>query len=115
MLPEQCPKFKTCSAPICPLDERWPEAAHLRGEAICWYLLASGKAGAAEPYAGDPTFAECLLQLDAVCAAHPDIRKKVTKAARCGFRLSNFKGRRPVAVSVVSTGGNAPETTPEPS
>lgn len=45
LVPNACPKFYTCSAPICPIDPLWPLAAHLAGEPVCFYLRASGKAG----------------------------------------------------------------------
>jgi hypothetical protein len=86
MLPQDCPIFQTCSAPICPLDPRWPTAYHINGEPVCRYLLASGKQGAAEHYRNDPTFQACLTQLGPVCEAYPCIAKDVAEASRRGFR-----------------------------
>ncbi len=34
-----CPKWKKCSAPICPLDEAILNRKHLPGERVCIYLL----------------------------------------------------------------------------
>jgi hypothetical protein len=50
LVPEDCKKFETCSAPVCPFDPLWRTAAHLPGERVCPYLLGSGKEGAAEWY-----------------------------------------------------------------
>ena len=33
-----CPKFESCSAPICPLDSKWQLRTHLNGERVCHYL-----------------------------------------------------------------------------
>lgn len=93
MTPQDCSKFQTCSAPICPIDPRWPSAVHLDGERVCPYLLASGKPGAAERYATDPAFRECLLQLPLITGRHPDIRRRVVKAARSGFKSDNLGPR----------------------
>src|SRR5262245_61078724 len=86
LIPVDCPRFQTCNASICPLDPLWPSAVHLRGEKVCPYLLGSGKAGADEKYQGDPVFAACLARLPDVTAAHPDIARRVEKAARTAFK-----------------------------
>lgn len=90
MMARDCSKFDTCSAPICPLDAAWPKAAHLPGERVCFHLLASGKAGAVERFAGDPVFRACRLALPLVKAAHPTIRRAVEAAARRGFKGGNL-------------------------
>lgn len=38
-----CPKFKGCDAPICPLDPDWRKRRHLEGESICLYLREYSK------------------------------------------------------------------------
>ena len=86
MIPGDCSKFQTCSAPVCPLDPLWPAAVHLTGEPVCRYLLAAGKEGAADRYAHDPTFPSCLVQLDPICQEHPHIAYEVQRAARRGFK-----------------------------
>jgi hypothetical protein len=90
--PRDCPRFDHCNAPICPLDPAWPKAAHLHGEAVCHYALASGKPGAAEKYADDPVYRQVLIELLLVTARHSDIRYKVKRAARTGFK---GEGRKP--------------------
>jgi hypothetical protein len=91
MQPQDCPKFNTCHAPICPLDPRWPSAVHLQGEPVCRYLLASGKAGAADHYRDDPTFKAVLGVLPTVLAQHPDIARRVAVAARSGFKGEHLR------------------------
>lgn len=42
----KCPKYQTCSAPICPLDSDWSKRTCQPDERVCTYQvkLASGKA-----------------------------------------------------------------------
>ena len=91
--PEECSKFYTCSAPICPLDPKWPRAVHLGGERVCFYLLASGKEGAEERFRDDPIFAACRIALPLVVARHPVIGRVVERAAKSPFRKCNLPGR----------------------
>jgi hypothetical protein len=42
----KCPKFNTCNAPVCPLEEEWTKRKHLSGDKCCVYLLESSKLGA---------------------------------------------------------------------
>jgi hypothetical protein len=93
--PSDCPKFETCGASVCPLDPGWRSAVHLRGERVCQYLLATGKAGAAERFAGDPVFRVVLPMVNAVAARFPDIGHKAAAAARSGFRQDNLAPRKP--------------------
>ena len=88
-----CPIFQTCAAAICPLDPSRHRAAHLPGEPVCRYLLASGKAGAADYYGDDPAFAVCREHGAEVCARHPDIARQVRRAAGSGFRGRHLRGR----------------------
>jgi hypothetical protein len=85
LAPRDCKHFDTCGAAVCPLDPAWRRAAHLPGERVCHYLLAGGKAGAAEFYAGDPVFAAVRAEAPAVLARHNDIRRRVAGAARHGI------------------------------
>jgi hypothetical protein len=90
VLHTDCPRFLTCCAALCPLEPAWREVQHLPGEKVCKYLLDSGKAGAAERYADDPTFAAVMEQREAVCRKHRAIEYEVERAARSGFRKSNL-------------------------
>ena len=38
-----CPKFESCSAPVCPLDAEWELRSHLNGERVCYYLTEYSK------------------------------------------------------------------------
>ena len=89
--PVDCPRFHNCSAAICPLDTT--PAVHLPGEPVCFYLRASGKAGAAERFNDDPVFAACTARLRAVVGRYPDVRRRVEIAAESGFHRSNLPHR----------------------
>ena len=87
MNPTSCPIFQACAAAICPLDPSRHQAAHLKGEPVCRYLLASGKAGAADYYRDDPVFVACQEHLAEVCARHPDIARQVrTDQSECALQ-----------------------------
>jgi hypothetical protein len=85
MCSDDCPRFDTCNAAICPADDRWPTASHRNGEPVCYYLRMSGKEGAAERFADDPVFQLCLERLPAVTAKYPRIGKAIEQAARSAF------------------------------
>ena len=40
---EECKKFDSCSAPICPLDLDYKIRVHLRGDRVCLYLREYAK------------------------------------------------------------------------
>ena len=41
-----CPKFDSCSAPVCPLDPAWQNIHQLKGERVCYYLTEYSKPAA---------------------------------------------------------------------
>lgn len=88
--PQDCKFFSGCNAPICPLDPRVMQSAHLRGEAVCFYLRASGKAGARESLAADPVFSKALEMLPAISARYGAVRRAIAQAAN--RPLKAFKG-----------------------
>jgi hypothetical protein len=88
--PQDCPKFQTCNAAVCPLDPAWPRTYMRWKEPVCPYALASGKAGAAERFAGDPVFAAVLEVLPEIRKKFLPIDRAVEKAAKSGFREDNL-------------------------
>jgi hypothetical protein len=94
LAPRDCRHFDRCSAPICPPDPRWRSAAHLPGERVCLYLVASGKAGASDYYRDEPAFAAVLEHAAEVLARHSHIRRVVAQAAGKKIRGENLaRGR----------------------
>jgi len=49
---EACPKYQSCSAPICPLDPNWRKALHLKHERVCFYLCEAQKDGSEAIFRG---------------------------------------------------------------
>lgn len=46
----RCPKFESCSANICPLDNEWFKRSDVRGEPVCFFMRESVKDGAHEVF-----------------------------------------------------------------
>lgn len=67
-MPNACPRFGHCSAPLCPLDD-WKMHHHIKGESVCFYLREAAKHGGTLPPMGDMP-AELA---DKVCEAHREI------------------------------------------
>jgi hypothetical protein len=85
-----CPRFDSCSAPICPLDPKWPTAQHLPHERVCGLLTELVKAG------GEPRLRVSLpaSEIDTlisvwqrIVARWRPIAKRLAKAARSGSRI----------------------------
>src|SRR5689334_10860580 len=83
-----CPKFQTCGAPVCPLDQT--PTVHLDGETVCYYLRACVKAGADELFAGDPAYDACKARLPELVIRHPSIGRALAVAAKSGFKGLNL-------------------------
>tara|TARA_B100000315_G_C14126458_1_gene384922 strand:- start:105 stop:515 length:411 start_codon:yes stop_codon:yes gene_type:complete len=43
LVPQDCPKFDACRAPICPLDPEMLDRTYLSGESVCHYLRLHAK------------------------------------------------------------------------
>jgi hypothetical protein len=98
---ERCPRFDTCNAALCPADPRWPSACHVKGEAVCRYLLGTAKRGAAAHYGADPQYRIALAVVGPVGERFPAIARAVALAARSGFPGGNAKNlrKRPAVAS----------------
>jgi hypothetical protein len=70
---------------------------HLPGERVCLYLVASGKAGAADYYREEPAFAAVLERAAEVLARHSHIRRVVAQAAGKEIRGRNLARGRTTA------------------
>jgi hypothetical protein len=86
-MPNACPKFDSCSAPTCPLDN-WKIHHHLKGEPVCFYLREAAKHGGRPPPAGDMP-AELVAKVSATyqeiisspCSRWGDVRRRLARAA----------------------------------
>lgn len=91
-----CPRHRSCSANICPMDPEVHRRTHLRGEPVCGMLLELGKQGG-EATLGGVLRAEQLQTLTTLAptllARWAPLRRAYTKAAKKGSRLRNLLGR----------------------
>lgn len=89
MSPRKCPRFDSCSAPICPLDPGWRHRKLVGIEAACFWLREAVKdGGEAEIRAALPDDMARLV-LDAVrpmSAAHAAIAYTLKRASRSGSK-----------------------------
>jgi hypothetical protein len=80
-----CPKFISCSAPICPLDPDWNLRSYLDGERVCRYLTEYSKPTAKPILKG--VLAEELYQAieqgyPKIIAAHPRIKRQLQRSSK---------------------------------
>lgn len=93
----RCPRFDSCNAPICPLDD-WRRAQHLHGERICLWLREAVKPGGMARIAHAATdeiaatVAEALPAIMASSSA--DLRHKLAEACLSGSKLANMRAAR---------------------
>jgi hypothetical protein len=97
--PNECPRYDSCSAPLCPLDASWRLRVHRHGDRVCFYLCETVKAGAMRRFEGRAdaeVFVAACGMLDHAAFFVSDLRKKLRDAAKKGSRTD--KGDRLNAV-----------------
>jgi hypothetical protein len=104
LLPTSCPTYPACSAPVCPLDPRWPSAYQRNGEPVCFYLRVAVKQGAEERYGTDPVFQAVKAARPAVELKFSDLARRLVVAARSGFPGDNLRGGLTAESDVLSQG-----------
>ena len=84
-----CPKFESCSAPICPLDQDWQLRKYLDGERVCYYLSEYAK-----PTRANLSKAIDTLFYQGIAEAYPEIhtrygllKKRLDRSALTPSRL----------------------------
>ena len=85
----RCPRFDSCNAPICPLDD-WQRAQHLEGEGVCGLLSELVKdGGEARLRASLPSalVGTLVSALPKVAARWQAIRSQLVRASRTGSKL----------------------------
>jgi hypothetical protein len=93
---DQCPKFQTCSAPICPLDPDWHKRKHLSCDRCCFYLLEAAKTDSNHVFecAGLGKLHAAIVTLTpAITNAYSHIKHAVERAKSTGSRMLNKFGR----------------------
>lgn len=92
----RCPRFDSCNAPICPLED-WRRAQHLPGERVCLWLREAVKPGgrARIAHAATDEIAATLIDaLPAIKASSSAIRHVLKAAAQSGSKLANMHAVR---------------------
>src|SRR4051812_18999412 len=105
MKTQDCPRHYTCNAALCPLDM---SGYHRTGEAVCYYLLESGKAGAARRFKEDHIYGQCVAALPRIL--NSDIQRRVAAAAKTPSRT----GRKPPWILARLEGEASPDARADP-
>ena len=90
MTPESCPRYETCSAPICPLDARWRHRHYGCGEAVCGFVLESVKmlgAATVRRQLGDEAATAVIQAAPEMAQRFPFIAHRLSRAAAQGSRI----------------------------
>lgn len=90
-----CPKWESCSAPVCPLDSGCLGTVHLEGERICYYLCEAVKDHAEAHFQAcslEEIYERVVRVLPAISETYPPVRRALEKARKSGSRMMRFKG-----------------------
>ncbi len=88
-----CPKWISCSAPICPLDSEWDKREMMDDERICFYLLESQKSGAELAFHQrdlDDLYLAMVSMKPTITAKRGRIRRHLERAEGASLRMSNI-------------------------
>lgn len=88
-----CPKWHSCSAPICPLDANWANRSIQSEDAICFYLSEAVKDGAAARFEGaglGQLFHQVTTVLPEPVSSSGRIRRTLERASLNGSRMDRF-------------------------
>lgn len=91
-LMRDCPRYNTCSIPICPLDPDWAKRTMLSNEPTCPWLTESVKADAVANFemAGVPDLLPWVrLVRDDIGAKFGKIRQTMAAAADTSSKIAN--------------------------
>lgn len=94
LIPQSCPRYDKCSAPLCPLDSEWRRRKHLQGERVCYFLREAIKDGAAarfEATADVEIFAAATQMLAEPENLNAYVRQRLRDAEQTGSRLDSAR------------------------
>jgi hypothetical protein len=89
-----CPRYDTCTAPICPLDPDWHHRSHLPGERVCVWLTELSKPRGEERIRSVLTWPTADQVVQSRIREHggANLRCALDRASRTGSKLE--KNRR---------------------
>lgn len=98
LIPNDCPKFSHCTAPICPLDPEWASRTYLKGEGVCFFTLEHVKPGARARFQGST--AEQIYDaisdvLPSMIARYAPLKRALMRAKKTGSRIGKQPGAMP--------------------
>ena len=88
-----CPKFQSCTAPICPVDSAWVQRFNHKEDPTCFYLSESVKHGSKALFqgAGLEELREGIHRLSpAIAKRHPRIQRALERAKQTGSRMARL-------------------------
>jgi len=91
----ECPKFNSCSAPVCPLANI--NVTHLAGEPVCFYsreYVKNGGRGLLFRYIPREMVNLIADSLPEIKSRHADIKRRLDRASKSGSKLETFKNSR---------------------
>jgi len=92
-----CPKFGSCSAPICPLDPESELRSHLDGERVCYYLSEYSKQAARPILRGGLAvehYEAIAEQFPRIIATHPRIKRQLQRSSSKPARYGKLIGSK---------------------
>ena len=92
-IPQDCPRYGKCSANVCPLDQKWRQRTHARGDEVCFWLMESVKNNAAVNFAslGAGWLWDIVNNVRDDPALPFDIKNTVERAKSTGSRIVNAR------------------------
>lgn len=98
MSPESCPRYESCSAPVCPLDARWDSRAYVRGEAVCGLVLEAVKPNGADSVRvvlkDEAATAAVIKAAPEIAQRFPFIARRLDRASSQGSRVRSVLAAR---------------------
>jgi len=98
----RCPRFDSCSAPICPLDPEWPSAQHINGERVCGLLTELVKAGGRQrlnTILSTDQLATLVREAPKVEVRWSDVRRRLKASSSKASRIERGKALKSTALS----------------
>jgi hypothetical protein len=90
--PRDCPRWDSCSAPVCPLETDWRRCDHLDGERVCGLLSELVKDGGEARLRGvlPAALVDTLTEVAPMVAARLyRIRRALERASRTSSRMAS--------------------------
>lgn len=85
-----CPKWHSCSAPVCPLDHLWAHRSMQSEDPVCFYLSEAVKDGAEARFEGaglGEIFCRLMRVLPEVVLSSGRVRRTLERAQTNGSRM----------------------------